>query len=54
MISFEWSITYQSFVDGPGRWYATRPDQLVPLVADTHEELIEKIWVFDFAAWVAA
>jgi len=52
MISFEWSITYEKFVDGPGRWYAVRPDQSIPLVVESHERLIEKIWEFDFAAWM--
>jgi hypothetical protein len=53
MFSFEWSITYEDFVDGPGRWYAVRPDQPIPLVAESHERLVEKIWAFDFATWMA-
>jgi hypothetical protein len=54
MISFEWSITYETFVDGPGRWYAVRPDQPVPLVAESREKLVEKIWELDFAVWITA
>jgi hypothetical protein len=54
MFPLEWSITYGEFVDGPGRWYAVRSDQPAPLVAESQERLLEKIWELDFATWVAS
>jgi hypothetical protein len=49
MQTFGWRIRFERFADGGSRWYATRPDQPVPLTAPSHAELLTKIWQLDFA-----
>jgi hypothetical protein len=48
MNSFEWSTTYEEFVDGFARWYAV-PRMTDPAVAESDDRLIEEIWALDFA-----
>jgi len=48
-----WKVICEPFVDGPERWYATRPAEEIRLAASTLEELIGQIWAIEVGARAA-